>query len=153
GQPIRQAPKACGKPCAAKVVAGPQNLDRSGHVVQVEAMPSLTAPTTSSGLDRIVAVVRTQPDRILKWVLGLHLVVWTALPIFVCPNLQRDLAEDLALGKEWQLGYWKHPPLPWWLADLAYRITGSVESVYVLGPLAAVICIYAVWRLARQVVS
>ena len=40
------------------------------------------------------------------------------LPILVCANLQLDLAEDLALGKEWQLGYWKHPPLPWWLADL-----------------------------------
>ena len=29
-------------------------------------------------------------------------------------NLQLDLVEDLALGREWQLGYWKHPPLPWW---------------------------------------
>ena len=49
-------------------------------------------------------------------------MVWTALPALLSHNLQLDLAEDLALGKEWQLGYWKHPPLPWWLADLAYRI-------------------------------
>src|SRR5262249_35154082 len=68
-----------------------------------------------------------------------------------CPNLQLDLVEDLALGKEWQLGYWKHPPLPWWIADLFYRVTGSVDAIYLLGPLAAVVCFYAVWKLAREV--
>ncbi len=86
-------------------------------------------------------------------VLGLHLVVWTVLPILVCANLQLDLAEDLALGKEWQLGYWKHPPLPWWIADLLYRLTGSIDAIYVLGPLAAVLCFYGVWLLAREVIG
>ncbi|MGO8916394.1 MAG: glycosyltransferase family 39 protein [Stellaceae bacterium] len=86
----------------------------------------------------------------LALVLGLHLLLWTLIPILVCPNLQLDLVEDLALGKEWQLGYWKHPPLPWWAADLLYRLTGQIDAVYVLGPLAAVICLYAVWLLARE---
>ena len=85
--------------------------------------------------------------------LALHLVIWTALPILVCPNLQLDLLEDLASGKEWQLGYWKHPPLPWWIADALYRATGSVDAIYVLGPLAAVLCFYGVWLLAREVVG
>ena len=80
-------------------------------------------------------------------------MVWTLIPILVCPNLQLDLVEDLALGKEWQLGYWKHPPLPWWVADLAYRLTGQVDAVYVLGPLAAVLCFYAVWLLGREIVG
>src|SRR4249920_2898085 len=102
-------------------------------------------------LDRLIALGERRPETILAWVLGIHLVVWTVLPWLVCPNLQLDLAEDLALGKEWQLGYWKHPPLPWWLADLSYRITGSVNALYLLGPLAAVICLYAVWKLAREV--
>ena len=53
--------------------------------------------------------------------------IWTALPALLSHNLQLDLIEDLALGREWQLGYWKHPPLPWWLADLAYRIAGDVR--------------------------
>ena len=38
-----------------------------------------------------------------------------------------------------QLGYWKHPPLPWWIADLAYRLVPDVRVVYVLGPLSAVV--------------
>ncbi len=110
-------------------------------------------PQGSGWLDALVAYARREPGKLLAWILGLHLVVWTLLPILVCPNLQLDLAEDLALGKEWQLGYWKHPPLPWWLADALYRLTGSVHSVYLLGPLAAVICLYAVWRLARDIVG
>ena len=95
--------------------------------------------------------VRREPAKVLAAILVIHLVVWTVLPILVCANLQLDLVEDLALGKEWQLGYWKHPPLPWWLADLAYRIVGQVEVVYVLGPLAIVATLYTVWLLAREV--
>jgi Dolichyl-phosphate-mannose-protein mannosyltransferase len=104
-------------------------------------------------IDAAVAWTQQRPERALALVLGLHLVVWTVLPILVCRNLQLDLAEGLALGKEWQLGYWKHPPLPWWIDDLAYRLVGDVRVVYVLGPLAAVAAMYAVWRLAREVVE
>ena len=105
------------------------------------------------GLANMVNLVRRAPGAALAIVLGGHLVVWTVLPILVCPNLQLDLVEDLALGKEWQLGYWKHPPLPWWVADLVYRLTGQIESVYVLGPLAAVLCFYAVWLLGREIIG
>ena len=88
--------------------------------------------------DALADQAERNPGRLLAAVLGFHFVVWTLLPILVSANLQLDLAEDLALGKEWQLGYWKHPPLPWWTADLAYRLTGDLRAVYVLGPLAAI---------------
>ena len=114
---------------------------------------SPTAAVNQSLLDRAISAARREPATVLAWVLGIHLVVWTVLPILVCPNLQLDLVEDLALGKEWQLGYWKHPPLPWWAADLVYRITGNIHAVYILGPLSAVACMYVVWRLAREVVE
>lgn len=93
------------------------------------------------------------PGSLLGAVLIFHFLVWTFLPILVCSNLQLDLVEDLALGKEWQLGYWKHPPLPWWAADLAYRAVSDVRAVYMLGPLAAVTCLYFVWRLARELLQ
>jgi 4-amino-4-deoxy-L-arabinose transferase-like glycosyltransferase len=99
----------------------------------------------------IVDCARRRPAVVLAWMLGFHLVVWTLVPALISANLQLDLVEGLALGKEWQLGYWKHPPLPWWVTDLAYRLTGQLDVVYVLGPLAAVICLYAVWLLAREV--
>ena len=113
----------------------------------------MTGPTAPRGrLAGAVEFARRQPGRLLAYILTLHVVIWTLLPILVCPNLQLDLVEDLALGKEWQLGYWKHPPLPWWLADIAYRITGDIHAIYLLGPLSAAACMYFVWRLAREVV-
>ena len=104
-------------------------------------------------LDRAIEFARRRPGTVLGWLLVLHVAIWTALPFIVCSNLQLDLAEDLALGKEWQLGYWKHPPLPWWLADLSYRLVGEVHVVYVLGPLAAALCFYGVWLLARELIG
>ncbi len=112
-----------------------------------------TRPARERGLARLVDFARREPGKVLAAVLGAHLVVWTLLPILLCPNLQLDLAEDLAFGKEWQLGYWKHPPLPWWAADLVYRLTGNLDALYLLGPLAAVVCFYGVWLLAREVVD
>jgi 4-amino-4-deoxy-L-arabinose transferase-like glycosyltransferase len=114
---------------------------------------ALAQPARRSGLTAMVDFAHRAPGKTLAVVLGLHLLVWTLLPLLVCPNLQLDLAEDLALGREWQLGYWKHPPLPWWIADAVYRLTGQVEAVYLLGPLAAVLCCYGVWRLARDMVG
>ena len=90
---------------------------------------------------------RREPGKVLAVVLALHLVIWTALPALLSHNLQLDLIEDLALGREWQLGYWKHPPLPWWAADLAYRAVGDVRAVYLLGPLSAAACMFVVWLL------
>ena len=75
-----------------------------------------------SRLGALAEYARREPGKTLAVVLALHLVVWTALPALLSHNLQLDLIEDLALGREWQLGYWKHPPLPWWAADAIYRI-------------------------------
>jgi len=116
-------------------------------------MSAETQSVRASALDAAIAFARRKPGQLLAIVLGLHLAVWTLIPLATCFNLQLDLVEDLALGKEWQLGYWKHPPLPWWVADAVYRLTGLIDSVYLLGPLAAVICLYGVWLLARKVVG
>jgi hypothetical protein len=114
---------------------------------------AVTAPAGGSRLAAALAYAQREPGRVLAAVLAVHLAIWTLLPALVSHNLQLDLAEDLALGREWQLGYWKHPPLPWWLADLVYRAIGDVHAIYLLGPLAAVVCLYAVWLLGRELVG
>src|SRR5215475_6094837 len=123
-------------------------------VTECAAMGDELRKRGTSGL--VAAAVdwaKRRPQQALAAVLGLHLLIWTVVPLAVCRNLQLDLAEGLALGKEWQLGYWKHPPLPWWMSDLAFRLVGDVHVVYVLGPLSAVIAMWAVWRLGREVVA
>src|SRR5262245_8294660 len=115
------------------------------------AVQDATARLTPSAGETAIAWVRRCPGHLLIILLALHLVVWTLLPLALSPNLQLDLVEGLALGKEWQLGYWKHPPLPWWVDDVAFRLTGTIEVVYVLGPLAIIGCMAGVWLLAREV--
>src|SRR5882757_5313711 len=111
------------------------------------------AVARTSRLDTLVDYARRAPGRCLAVVLALHVVIWTVLPALLSHNLQLDLIEDLALGREWQLGYWKHPPLPWWLADLAYRAVGDVRVVYLLGPLSAAACMFVVWLLGRDILG
>ena len=113
----------------------------------------MTEVAAPARLAALVDFARREPGKCLAVVLVLHVVLWTALPALLSHNLQLDLAEDLALGREWQLGYWKHPPLPWWLADLSYRLTGDVRAVYLLGPLSAAACLYAVWLLGRDIIG
>ena len=110
-------------------------------------MADVASPSRFAGLGE---TVRSAPGTCLAVVLALHVVIWTALPALLSHNLQLDLVEDLALGREWQLGYWKHPPLPWWLADLAYRLTGDIHAVYLLGPLSAAACMWIVWLLGPR---
>jgi 4-amino-4-deoxy-L-arabinose transferase-like glycosyltransferase len=100
-----------------------------------------------------VELARRQPGKVLTAVLGLHVLLWTTIPILVCPNLQLDLVEDLALGKEWQLGYWKQPPLAWWVGEAAHRLTGQIDAVYALGALAVAIALYGVWLLACETIG
>ena len=111
----------------------------------------MSDPAAPSRFDRLVDFARREPGRCLAVVLALHVVVWTALPALLSCNLQLDLAEGLALGREWQLGYWKLPPLPWWLDYGVVALTGTHDALYLLGPLASAIAIYAVWRLGREV--
>ncbi len=115
----------------------------------------MDARTTSTRdfLAPIVDFALRHPARTLAIVLVAHFLVWTALPLLTAANLELDLAEDLALGKEWQLGYWKHPPLPWWLADLNFRLTGKVEAIYILSPLVIAACFVGVYLLARDMVG
>jgi len=112
-------------------------------------MTDVAAPIRPS----LIEYAQRAPGTCLAVVLVLHVAIWTVLPALLSHNLQLDLVEDLALGREWQLGYWKHPPLPWWLADVVYRASGDLDAVYILGPLSAAVCMYVVWLLGRDIVG
>ncbi len=117
-------------------------------------MDGVTTPLARrSALAAAVEFAQREPGKILAAVCALHVLFWTTIPMLVSPNLQLDLVEDLALGKEWQLGTWKDPPLSWWIGEAAYRLTGQIDAVYALGALAVVIALYGVWLLARETIG
>src|SRR5712692_3673392 len=86
----------------------------------------------------LIAMVDRRPQAAFALFLGLHLVVWTALPTILYPNLPLDLIEALTYGREWQLGYDKLPPLPWWLIEIVYRLVGVDAAYYALAQIAVV---------------
>ncbi len=80
-----------------------------------------------------------------------HVTVWTLLHTFLYRNLPYDVFEGIAYGKQWEWGYWKHPPLPWWLVDIVRRLTAPhLWGFFLIGELAAVGCFWAIWRLGRE---
>src|SRR5207244_9163580 len=114
---------------------------------------SATEATAAASMSGLIATVERRPRESFAAFLVLHVLVWTALPSLLYPNLPLDLIEALTYGREWQLGYDKLPPLPWWLIEVAYRVVG-VDAVYYLIAQVAVLAAFAlVWMLARRLVG
>src|SRR3984957_20163549 len=103
-----------------------------------------------SGLTRWI---ESRPQAAFAAFLALHFAVWTALPTLLYANLPLDLIEALNYGREWQLGYDKLPPLPWWSVEIMYRLFGVDAAYYGLGQLAVIVGFTAVWMTAVPLVG
>src|SRR6266513_3798844 len=124
------------RPTAGPAYEFPQN---PGHV-----------PQPMSGL---IAIIERRPEAAFAAFLALHLVIWTALPALLYPNLPLDLIEALTYGREWQLGYDKLPPLPWWTVEIVYGVFGVDTAYYALAQAVVVVAFVLVWRTARPLVG
>jgi 4-amino-4-deoxy-L-arabinose transferase-like glycosyltransferase len=96
----------------------------------------------------VLAWIIARPGRAVGVFLVLHAAAWTALPTLLYPNLPLDLIEALVYGREWQLGYDKLPPLPWWLVEIAYRLVGHDFAYYLLAQAAVAAALAIVWLAA-----
>jgi 4-amino-4-deoxy-L-arabinose transferase-like glycosyltransferase len=102
---------------------------------------------------RLIDAVERRPQAAFAAFLALHAVVWTALPAILYLNLPLDLIEALTYGREWQLGYDKLPPLPWWTVEIVYWVFGVDTAYYALAQIVVVIAFIAVWKTARPLVG
>ena len=80
---------------------------------------------------------------------GIHALVWTVLPSVLYFNLPLDLVEALTYGREWQLGYDKLPPLPWWMVEAVYRTVGHDFAYYLLAQIAVLAAFGLVYATGR----
>ena len=101
----------------------------------------------------LIATIERRPQAAFAVFLALHVVVWTALPTLLYLNLPLDLIEALTYGREWQLGYDKLPPLPWWLVEIVYRVFGRDVFFYLLAQATVIAAYAAVWAMARKLVG
>ena len=111
--------------------------------------PALASASRLSLFEKVAAY----PGRSLTAFLALHAVVWTALPALIYLNLPLDLIEALMYGREWQLGYDKLPPLPWWLVQIAYKLVGHDFAYYLLAELSVCAAFALVYAAARPLVG
>ncbi len=100
-----------------------------------------------------IATIERRPQAGFAAFVVLHLLVWTALPALLYPNLPLDLIEALTYGREWQLGYDKLPPLPWWLVEIVHRLIGIDAGYYLLAQAAVIAAFALVWMTAVPLVG
>ena len=92
------------------------------------------------------------PTAAFRLFLCAHVTLWTLLPGLLAWNLPLDTIEALSWGREWQAGYYKHPPASAWLAEL-FR-WGSLDwPLFLLSQLCIAAALWAAWELARDVLS
>jgi hypothetical protein len=120
--------------------------DGGASASAVRTMP----PRVSAGL---ISAITHHPGRSFAFFCILHAVVWTALPAILYANLPLDLIEALTYGREWQIGYDKLPPLPWWLIEIVHRVIGFDTAYYALAQLAVIGAFAAIWWMARPLVG
>jgi hypothetical protein len=100
-----------------------------------------------------MTAIERRPQTVFAIFLAVHFAVWTLLPAVLYLNLPLDLIEALTYGREWQLGYDKLPPLPWWLVEIMHRLFNADAAYYALAQTAVVVAFAAVWATARKVVG
>src|SRR5262245_12537076 len=130
----------------------PVGADAGGAPYRLPAVCRYKACAESRGYPRamsgLIALIDRRPQAALGLFLALHFLVWTALPASLYPNLPLDLIEALTYGREWQLGYDKLPPLPWWLIEAVYQVIGRDTAYYAVAQLAVIGALAAVWMTA-----
>src|SRR5437764_7237993 len=110
----------------------------------------LPAPATLAGLIRWIEF---RPGAAFAIFLVLHFTLWTLLPALFYANLPLDLIEALVYGREWQLGYDKLPPLPWWLIEAAHRVFAADIAYYATAQIAVLVAFALVFAVARPLVG
>jgi 4-amino-4-deoxy-L-arabinose transferase-like glycosyltransferase len=101
----------------------------------------------------LIDAVERRPQAAFAGFLVLHGLIWTALPSLLYFNLPLDVIEAMTYGREWQLGYDKLPPLPWFLAEAVYRVFGADDALYALCQVAVSVAFVAVWLTARPLIG
>ncbi len=81
--------------------------------------------------------------------LAAYFLVWVLLPWLLSGSYPLDVVEGLYWGREWQWGYYKHPPASSWLLHGFYRLFGSIGP-YLLSQLCIMATLYLVYRLGRE---
>ncbi|MEA2991991.1 MAG: hypothetical protein QOD40_911 [Alphaproteobacteria bacterium] len=101
----------------------------------------------------ITESLRARPQ-LMFWTAALTQgLLWTVVPALFYAAPPGDLPVVLAVGHEYRLGSDLGPPLAFWLADIAYGVTGGPFGVYLLSQLCVIVAFWAIFQLGRATVG
>jgi len=81
-----------------------------------------------------------------------QIVLWTLSPMVFFESPPLDVVENMVWGKEWRMGYYKHPPLQAWLSEIALTLGGGkIWAIYLLSQLCIASTFWALFLLGRDV--
>ncbi len=102
--------------------------------------------------------IHPRPDTatsVPRAVLGLaavYALAWSIVPALVAPGFPLDVVESLTWGREWEWGYYKHPPLAPWVLYAFYRVFGRVGP-YLLSQVCIATTLWLVWLTGRRLMT
>lgn len=76
---------------------------------------------------------------------ALYLLAWALLPPLLIHSFPLDVVESLSWGREWQWGYYKHPPLAPEVLHVFYRVFGKFGP-FILSQLCVLATLWLVWK-------
>lgn len=79
------------------------------------------------------------------------LMLWTILPSAYIGNVPIDVAENIAWGQNFQLGYDKNPYFGAWLTYAVFRLCPHDWVFYLLSQIAVFLGVSAAYKLTREV--
>ncbi|MES2750451.1 MAG: glycosyltransferase family 39 protein [Pseudomonadota bacterium] len=102
----------------------------------------------------IVELVRARPLLIFWIVVLSQAALWFILPVVLYASPPGNMATVLAFGREYQVGTHLGPPVAFWLADVAFRLSGNhIFGVYLLSQLCLIVTFWALFKLSRVIVG
>jgi len=101
-----------------------------------------------------VELLRSRPA-LAVWLAALAQgLLWLLVPSLFYAGPPGDVPDVLAVGHEFQLGTQLGPPLAFWVAEIAFDLTGhSLIGIYLLSQACVVVTYWAVFALARSIVG
>ena len=102
----------------------------------------------------LIEILRTRPRQIF-WLVALsQTFLWLVVPSIFYSAPPGDVAEVLAVGREMAFDASFGPPLAYWLAEIAMRVTGNhIVGVYLLSQLCILVAYWALFQFGRATIG
>lgn len=97
-------------------------------------------------------LVALTPLKAMILLSGVQILLWTLVPYFAFHSPPLDVVENMVWGAQWQLGYYKHPPLQAWLTEIGWQLGGMI-GIYAVSQLCVVLTYWGIFLLGRDVTT